>query len=161
LADAGKNTSKEQPSFGTLRAASPEEARSQALDWLKGVGKTDATSLKAFEAIWTQDRSVLDRVAETLTLGDADAAKLLAEARDPNQPAPLEVPAVLKDSKRPAFYRHNLGLAYAKALSNRRVYEESLDALRQVKPEKVVDPSAYACSTIRSILLIVTRWSPS
>jgi len=143
LADTGKKSTKELPSFGTLRALTPEEARSQALAWLKGVGKTDATTMKAVEAIWSQDRPVLDLVAETLALGDAEAAKVLAEARDPAQPAPTETPAVLKDTKRPAFYRHNLGLAYGKALSNRRVFEEALDVLKQVKPEKVVDPSAY------------------
>ncbi len=142
-ADAGKKPAKEVPSFSTLRAASPEEARSQALDWLKGVGKTDATTMKAFEAIWSQDRSVLDCVAETFALGDAQAAKVLADARDPSGPAPTDFPGVLKDTKKPAFYRHNLGLAYGKALSNRRVYEESLAVLKQVKPEKVVDPSAY------------------
>ncbi len=132
-------------SFGTLRATSAEEARSQALAWLKGVGKSDATTLKAFEAIWNQDdRLVLDRVADTLALGDADARRLLEEVRDPsNKPAPADAPAILKDSKRPTFYRANLGLAYGKALSNRRVYEEALGTLRSVKVEQVVDPSAY------------------
>jgi len=142
-ADAGKKSTKELPSFGTLRALSPEEARSQALDWLKGVGKTDATTMKAVEAIWAQDRPVLDRVVETFALADAEAAKVLAEARDPSRPAPTEVPAVIKDTKQSSFYRHNLGLAYGKALSNRRVYEEALDAFKLVKPEKVVDPSGY------------------
>src|SRR5439155_16070410 len=41
------------------------------------------------------------------------------------------------------YYRANLTLAYAKVLSNRRIYEESLEALIQVKGEQVVDPSAY------------------
>lgn len=143
-ADAGKPVPKELVSFGTLRAPSLEEARSQALDWLKGVGKADATTLKEFERIWTgPDRPLLDRVADTLTLGDADAAKLLAEANDLSKPAPVMVPAVLKDAKKPAFYRANLALAYAKALSNRRIYEEALDALKAVKPEQVVDPGTY------------------
>jgi hypothetical protein len=53
------------------------------------------------------------------------------------------VPAVFKDEKQPAFYRANLALAYAKALSNRRIHEEALDALRLVKPENVVDPAGY------------------
>ena len=142
-ADAGKKAAKELPSFSTLRTATPEEARGQSLDWLKGVGKTDANTMKAFEAIWSQDRAVLDRVADTFALGDAEAAKVLGDARDPSRPAPTDFPAALKDTKKPAFYRHNLGLAYGKALSNRRVYEEALQVFKQVKPEKVVDPSAY------------------
>jgi hypothetical protein len=141
--DAGKKP-KELVSFGTLRGTSPEEARGQALAWLKGVGKTDATSLKAFDAIWAQTgRSVLDRVTETLALGDAEAARLLDEARDPSVPAPTDVPAILKDHKRPAFFRANFSLAYAKALSQRRVYEESLVALKSAQAEQVVDPASY------------------
>jgi hypothetical protein len=143
-AGADRKPAKETISFGTLRAPSPDEARGQALAWLKGVGKSDGNTLKAFDAIWAQsERPVLDRVAETLALGDADAAKLLEEARDLSKDAPTAVPELLKDTKRPAFYRANLALAYGKALSGRRVYEETLDALKSVMPEQVVDPSAY------------------
>jgi hypothetical protein len=140
---AKNKPAKEPISFGTLAAPSPEAARSQALNWLKGVGKTDAATLKEFEALWAQDRPLLDKVAGTLALGDAEAAKLLAEARDPSAPAPTAVPAAIKDAQRPAFYRANLALAYGKALSNRRVFEEALEVLRCAKPEQVVDPAAY------------------
>jgi hypothetical protein len=85
----------------------------------------------------------LDRVAATLGIGDSEAARLLAAARDSGKPAPTTVPALLQDMKRPAFFRANLGLAYARALSNRRVYEEALGVLKSIKPEEVVDPSAY------------------
>jgi hypothetical protein len=142
-AQAEKSPAKELASLGTLRAPSPETARSQALDWLKGVGKADAAKTE-FDALWSQsDRSLLDRVAGTLVLGDPDAAKVLAEASDPARPAPVVVPESIKDAKKSAFYRGNLALAYAKALSNRRIHEEALDALRLVKPEQVVDPAAY------------------
>jgi hypothetical protein len=134
---------KELASFGTLRAPAPDSARNQALTWLRGVGKADETSLKSFHAIWDSDRALIDKVADTLVLGDVDAKKLLEEARDLAAPAPTAVPAVLKDAKRPAYYRANLALAYARALSGRRIFEEGLDALKTVKPEQVVDPSAY------------------
>jgi hypothetical protein len=131
-------------STGTLRAPSPESTRSQAFDWLKGVRPMADDTKKEFDALWSQsDRSLLDRVADTLAMGDARAAKLLAEVRDPATTAPTKVPDIIKDEKQPAFYRANLALAYAKALSNRRVHEEALDALRLVKPENVVDPAAY------------------
>src|SRR6185437_8727993 len=42
-----------------------------------------------------------------------------------------------------AFYRNNLALAYARALTTRKVYEEALDSFTLVKPEDVVDPAAY------------------
>jgi hypothetical protein len=142
-AEAETKPRNELISFGALRAPSPEEARSQALAWLQGVGKSDATTLNRFEEIWSANRPVLERVAQTLALGDPEAAKLLAEARDPSKPAPTAVPDLLKDAKKPVFYRANLALAFAKALSNRRIYEETLDALKAAKPEQVVDPGTY------------------
>jgi hypothetical protein len=140
---AERKAPKELASFGMLQTVSPEAARSQALDWLKGVGKTDAASLKAFDAIWKTDRPLIDRVGDTLALGDPAAAKLLTEARDAAKPAPTTVPAILRDAKRPAFYRANLAVAYARGLSQRRVYEEGLDALKTIKAEDVIDPAAY------------------
>jgi hypothetical protein len=133
--------SKEIASFGTLRSATPEAARKDAEDWFKTAGKTDAASQKAFAAIWATDHTVLDKVTETICLGSPDAKKLLDEARDPKSAAPTEVPALVKDRKLNAFFRSNLAMAYAKALSNRRIYEEALDTLEGVKPEQVVDPA--------------------
>jgi hypothetical protein len=136
---------KEFVSFGSLKAPTLDVARGQALEWLKGAGKTDDKTMKEFESLWNgkEDATLLARVAGTLRLGDAEAAKLLDQAADGQTPAPTEVPGVLKDAKRPAFFRANLALAYAKALSNRRVFEESLDVLRTIKPDQVVDPASY------------------
>jgi len=143
LAQAEKKPPKELASFGTLRAPSPEEARSQAQDWLKGVGKADETTQKAFNAIWDDDRPLVDKVAATLALGDEAARKLLEEVRDPAAPAPEVLPAAIKDAKQSVYYRSNLALAYAKALANRRVHEEALEALKAAKAEQVVDPAAF------------------
>jgi hypothetical protein len=141
---AAEPSSKELASFATMRTTSAKEAREQAQNWLKSVGKTDEATQKAFEAIWAKtDAPVLDLVADSLALGNADAAKLLAEARDPEAAAPKELPSVLKDLKLPAFFRENLATAYAKGLSNRRIYEESLVCLKGVRPENIVDPATY------------------
>lgn len=130
--------------FGTLRPAAPAAARQQALDWLRQTGRADEATLKQFDTLWARDDlAVLDRVAGTFELGEPAAALLLAAARDPLAPAPTEVPSILKDTKVPAFLRANLALAYGRALSGRRVYEEALAALRLVRPEQVVDPGAY------------------
>jgi tetratricopeptide (TPR) repeat protein len=142
-AEAGKKPFKESPSFGLFRQAEPEAARSQALAWLQQSGKADSATLKSFEQVWSSDKSVLDKISATFQLGSPEAAKLLAEARDPETPAPTAVPKIIKDSKLPRYFRANLGLAYGKALANRKVYEEALDALKAVKPEDVIDPSAY------------------
>jgi hypothetical protein len=142
-ADTGKKPAKEDSSFGSLKAVDAAEARKQAEAWLRSVGKTDAASLAKFKTIWDADNPLLDKVAATLAFGDADAAKLLAEARDADNAAPTEVPATLKDKKKAEFYRNNLALAYAKALTSRKVYEEALETFAVVKPEDVVDPAAF------------------
>jgi len=141
--DESKKATKELVSFGSLRTLAPDAAKAQALDWLKSV-KSDEKTLQAFENIWKEsDRMVLDQVADTLALGNPEAAKLLTDARDPGTLAPVKLPAILKDGKQPVFFRANLALAYAKALSGRRIYEESLAALKTCKVEQVVDPGSY------------------
>jgi hypothetical protein len=144
LADDAKQSSKGPLSFGALRPANPEEVRERALAWLNQAGKSDPTTRKSFDSLWAQtDRSVVDRLADTFALGDERAAKLLAEARDPSKAAPTQIPGLLADKKQSLFFRANLGLAYAKALSSRRVYEEGLAVLKSIKPEQVVDPVSY------------------
>jgi hypothetical protein len=142
-ADTEKKPPKELSSFSLLRAPAPEIARGQALDWLKGTGKTDAATMKAFDALWSGDRPLLDKVSGTLALGEPAAAKLLKDARDEDTAAPTTVPNLIKDRKLPLFFRANLGLAYGKALAHRKVYDEALEALKCIKGEDVVDPSAY------------------
>jgi hypothetical protein len=143
LADTEKKPAREESSFGALKGIDAAEARKQADAWLASVKKTDAGTKAKVQALWASDRPLLDKVSGTLALGDADAARLLAEARDDSAPAPVVVPKLLKDAKKSAFYRTNLALAYGKALTLRKVYEEALAALALAKPEDVVDPAAY------------------
>jgi len=134
---------RDESAFSALKAPDPVEAKKEAEAWLKAVGKTDAATQAKFKTIWGADKSLLEKVAETIALGDAEAAKLLALARDEETPAPQELPAVLKDNKKSAFYRANLTLAYGRALTQRKVYEEALEALLTVKATEVCDPSSY------------------
>lgn len=135
---------KKEISFGALEPLSAEAARAQAEAWLKEIGKTDAATQARFQAIWKQEeRTVLDRLADTFVLGDEQAAKLLASGRDPLVPAPTKAPEILQDAKRSVFFRANLGLAYGRALSLRRIHEESLAVLKLFRPEQVADPAVY------------------
>lgn len=130
--------------FGALEALNAEAAQAKVTAWLKDVGKSDAATQAALVGIWKQnERSILDRVADSLALGDPVAAKLLNDARDASAPAPIVLPAVFKNEKQAAFFRANLGLIYARALTNRRVYEEALDTLKLFGAEQTADPAAY------------------
>lgn len=131
-------------SFGSLKALTSEDARARTEAWLKKVNKNDQGTQQALQQIWARtDSPLFDKVADSLALGNADAAKMLAEARDLKAAAPKTVPAIMKDQKLDAFFRSNLALTYARALSNRRIYEEALEAMKTVKPEDVVDPASY------------------
>ncbi len=130
--------------IGVIKGPSLDQARIQALAWLQTV-QAEPGVLKKVETIWdaAADKTLLDRVVETFTLADPEAKKLIESARDPNAPAPLALPDALKDARRSGFYRSNLGLAYAREWSIRRVHEEALDTLKAVRPEHVVDPASY------------------
>jgi tetrahydromethanopterin S-methyltransferase subunit G len=135
---------KKPVAFGALESMSAADAKGKVAAWLKEVGKSDASTTAKLEAIWKENqRSILDRMADSLALGDPTAAKLLADARDPSAPAPVVLPDVFKNEKASVFYRANLALVYARALTNRRVYEEALDTLKLFRAEQVADPAAY------------------
>jgi hypothetical protein len=137
---ADKTPGKEIASFGSLQTPTPEAAKAQAAAWYARVGGKD---MAKFNAIWSTDRPTLDKVADTLALGDPEAAKILKHARDAGTAAPEGVPALIRDKKADVYLRSNLGLAYAKALANRRIFEEVQLTLQTVKGENVVDPAVY------------------
>jgi len=145
LVVAGAVQANDQKSaFGALDSVSAEAAKVKLAGWLKEVGKSDPATVAKLDAIWKENhRSVLDRVADSFALGDPVAAQLISEARDPLAPAPIVLPAVFKNEKASSFYRANLALIYARALINRRVYEEALTTLKTFSPDQVVDPAAF------------------
>jgi len=132
-----------KPTFGfsTLKAAAPEAAKAKAEAWLKSVGKFDQA---AFDKVWADEkRTVLDRTADSLALGNTEVAAMLANVRKADGVAPAEVPGILKDDKQDAFFRTNVALAFAKAAANKKVYEEALEALKGLNPENAVDPASF------------------
>jgi len=142
-ASAAERTNKKEFTFGTLSAPSEVKVRLEAATWLKEAGKYDANR-QAFDSLWSDDsKSLLDKVTGTFILGDTEAAKLMIEAKNPLSAAPTSTPDVLTDSKKSQFFRANLSLAYAKALVNRKVFEEALETIKTVKPEQVVDPASF------------------
>lgn len=140
---AAAEPAKKPPSFGfsALKAATPEAAKAKVAAWLKSVGKFDETE---FNKIWAkQNRTVLDRTADSLALGNTEAEALLANVRKPEAMPPAEVPGLLKDDKQDPFFRANVALAFAKAAANKKAYEEAVEALKGVNPEQTVDPASY------------------
>jgi hypothetical protein len=140
---ADRSNLKDFGTFNTIQAPSDAKVRMEAARWLKDAGKYDSQR-QAFDALWdAPEVSLLDRVAGTFVLGDPEVAKMLSEARNPLALAPTSLPALLSDTSKSSFFRANLSLAYAKALINRKVYEEGLETLKLFKVDQVVDPASY------------------
>lgn len=141
---AQAQAAEEAAPLGVIKTPTLEQAKAQALNWLREA-KADENTLRRAEAFWdpASDRPLIERVAETIALVDREAQELFASARDAETPAPMAVPDVIRDGDKPAFYRANLGLYYAKLLTNRKVYEQALEAIKAVRPEQVVDPASY------------------
>lgn len=138
-------SAKPNPTFGfsTLKALGADAAKAKAEAWLKSVNKFDAA---AFNTVWADEtKTVLDRTADSLALGNSEAASILGNVRKADAPAPDELPALLKkDAKQDPFFQTNLALAFAKAAASKKVYEEALEALNEVAtPEAAVDPAAF------------------
>ncbi|MGF1581184.1 MAG: hypothetical protein ACFCD0_17605 [Gemmataceae bacterium] len=128
--------------FGVLEATDAKTAQAEAAKWIKSTGKP--VNAEKLTEIWSREnRTVLDRISDTLALGSVDAEKLLKDAANPLVPAPTTIPAILANKKAKPFFRHNLALAYARHLSHRRVFEQALDALETTKAEDVADPGSY------------------
>jgi hypothetical protein len=142
-APAGAAEPAKKPTFGftTLKAMSPEAAKAKAAAWLKSVDPNYDQA--AFDKVWADEkRTVLDRTADSLALGNSEAAALLANVRKPDY-VPAEVPGLLKDTKQDPFFRTNVALAFARTAANKKVYEEALEALKGVNPDFAVDPASY------------------
>ncbi len=125
--------------FGTLHTMPEADAKAKAEKWLTGLGKLDRAK---FDAIWTSDMPTSEKAVASIVLGKPEAAAALADARDITKDAPTGVPAVIADEADP-FVKANLAAAYARALAGKRVYEEALLAVKGVKAEEVIDPSAF------------------
>ncbi len=103
----------------------PPRRPAQAQAWLAQIGQTNEATLKKFNEIWSHpNRTVLDRVSDTLAL-DPETGKLIKNLNDVTANPPKTIPAAISDRSKPTFYRSNLALVFAKAISSRRVYEEA------------------------------------
>ena len=126
--------------FGTLRGMPVEEAKGKVEAYLKAAGKFDQAKV---DGIWAQnDKTVLDRTVESIALANPAAKAAIDQARDAAAAPSTEVPAAIKTEK-DAFAKTNLSAAFAKGLTSKRVYEEALQATKEIVPENLVDPSAF------------------
>lgn len=127
---------------------SPEEARSRTFLWIAEQGSVDPARVEELRKEWTfgdakpSAAELLDLVVRTFGAVDKETAKLVEACTFVGAPLVPPDPRPLQRTDQNAFYRSNLGLYYARYLSDRRMYDEALDVLATVDPKEVVDPAA-------------------
>ncbi|MBC8113935.1 MAG: hypothetical protein H7062_06135 [Candidatus Saccharimonas sp.] len=125
-----------------------DDARSQVLAWAASQPSVAEDKQRELAALWVAGPSteeadrLLDLVVRSFAAVDADAAKLFAAC---NTSAPGLLPpegAFLKQAGRDPFFAANLGLFYGRFLVERRMFDEALEQLKAVDPQRVVDPAS-------------------
>lgn len=123
------------------------EVRTQILDWLEQ-SQVDAQDRSAAQSLWpavelrnSDAPALLDRVADTLAIGNPQA-RALVEACNAPYVGPLPPDADwLNDQALPDLLRQNLRLYYARWLAQHALYDEVLDTLDGISVAEVVDPA--------------------
>lgn len=129
--------------IGVIIAPSLEQAKADTWSWLQAA-KADVSVCQKAETLWQPgEATLLDRVVGTFVLADPEAARLVNFIPTAPGSAIKEVPAALKDTNRPVFYRANLGMYFAKVAVDRKLFEEGYEVLKVLRPEQMVDPASY------------------
>ncbi len=130
----------------TWQPPSVAEAKAAVDQWLAGQKLDEPTKAK-IAALWAEDQlpavstDVLDRLAETIALGDAAARELVAMCRG-GQPSPVPIAFdILLDNTKPPLVRNNLRLLLGRWLAQHALYDEALDQLNTLQPDQVIDPA--------------------
>jgi hypothetical protein len=139
----------------TTRAAAPDvyaprpvdEVRTQLVRWLTQHGfNTEKTSTQ-INAIWTAGggaipgRDVFDRLIASFSLADPETRRFV-EASSPAQSFRAFPSAdFLNHDESDEFYTIHLRLFYARALTQRLMYDEALAQFSRIDPTHVVDPA--------------------
>jgi hypothetical protein len=123
-----------------------EQVKAQLDQWLAEQKVDELTKFK-IEALWPQDGApaapdqLLDQVAATVALVDADVRELVVHCRhERSSPVPPKF-AVLADEKQAPVVRNNLRLLYGRWLAQHDLYDEALAQLEGLEPADVVDPA--------------------
>ena len=125
-----------------------EEAKGQVLGWAASQTGVSEEQQRELAALWAAEPlteeadRLLNLVVRSFAAVDADAAKLLTAC---NSSSPGLLPpdgAFLKQAGRDPFFVANLGLFYGRFLVERRMFDEALEQLNAVPPQRVVDPAS-------------------
>ncbi len=130
----------------TWKPATAIDVKNQALAWLEKTKAGEAVRAKA-AALWANlpepacGDDLLNRLAATVALADAEAAKLIDLCAKPRSQMKLPSQTWLQDPKLPPFVAANLRLLYGRWLVQQSLYDEAAEQLCGLNPGDVVAPA--------------------
>lgn len=128
--------------------AKPDDVRSQVLTWAASQPNISEQQKQDLAAIWStgpisdEPDHVLDLLVRSFASISPDAAQLVTAC---NGASSILLPpdgTFLKQSGRDPFLVANLGLFYGRYLVERRMFDEAVEQLSVVDPQRVVDPAS-------------------
>jgi hypothetical protein len=121
------------------------EVKARLDDFLKDKSLNEADRLK-LSALWPDDAAaiepaeLLDRLAASLAIVEPRAVEIVAHCQQDFATLPPPKFALLDDAAAPELVRDNLKLLYGRWLAQHHLVDESLEYLKDLKPENVADP---------------------
>jgi hypothetical protein len=124
-----------------------DEVRNQVLRWVSQHGFNNETTAQRIAALWSAGggpapgREVFDRLIQSFAIADPDTRRFI-EAAGPAQPLKaFATQEFLNHDESDEFYTTHMRLFYARALTQRLMYDEALGLFSRIDPAHVVDPA--------------------
>ncbi|MEX2174437.1 MAG: hypothetical protein WD872_08745 [Pirellulaceae bacterium] len=129
----------------TWSLPSTADVKAKLDDFLAGkdLGETERLKLEALwpdEAAAIDPHELLDRLAASLAVVEPRAIEVVNQCQQDAAVLPPPRFALLEDPAAPAFVRDNLRLLYGRWLAQHHLVDESLEYLKDLRPENVADP---------------------
>jgi hypothetical protein len=139
----------------TIRAAAPDvyaprpvdEVRNQLVRWLTQRGFNNEKTASQIAAVWSAGggavpgRDVFDRLIQSFAIADPETRRFV-DGSSPEQSLKVFPSAeFLNHDESDEFYTIHLRLFYARALTQRLMYDEALSLFSRIDPARVVDPA--------------------
>jgi len=138
-ADLGQRATWTQPTA--------QQVKAEVEKWLSGHTLDDATRAK-IDALWPAEggakpgTQMLEQLAATVALVDEQARELVVACRGQRRGVVVPQFELLSDETTPPLIRNNLRLLLARWLAQQRLYDESLEYIKDLGPDDVVDPAS-------------------
>jgi hypothetical protein len=146
IASVSSRAADELEKRATWSIPATADVKAKLDDYLATKTLDEAAKLK-IDALWPHEAmalegsELLDRLTASLAVVDPKAALVVAACQQEITTLPPPKFDILADESSPIFVRDNLRLLVGRWLASNHLVDESLEALKDAKPENVADPA--------------------